>query len=90
MTDLIAEIEKRVYHNEISLVAGRDHLSVEEKSYIRFGHDRCFIFLMPIVKKLIEDNDKTIRINCEYYGGGSDQIEMRNKELLKLLGSENE
>lgn len=81
MTDLIQEIEKAI-----------------EKAIDEYAHDKIEAagikagaqFILPLLKKLIEDDDRAISINHEYYGGGSDIIEMRNKSLLKLLGENHE
>lgn len=85
-SDIIAEIEKAI--NEAAEKWYDERMLNEDYECDKLSYLCGARFILPLLKKLIEDNEKTISINHEYYGGGSDVIEMRNKSLLKLLGSE--
>lgn len=56
-----------------------------DKGCCRRSFESGAMFVLPLLKKMIDEDNRKISINHEYYGGGSNVIEKRNLELIKLL-----
>lgn len=84
---IIEQIQKLADGDEVDFVKNRQHLSISEKSYVRFGHERGINFLMPIVKKLIEQRD--FEVSKQDWGIFLHDMDLDisklNAELLNLL-----